>query len=136
MGRMTIVSVQIPLPLQAIAPCALEAFREPGQKHLSPIRFRQSFVIPIIELERTLGAPLWLLRQEPDNPLVQLRLLAFLRVHAAVIELGMDPTSAIFHMRNTAIPSFGHKTLFEVVRHGRADHALGYLHSLGAGFVG
>ena len=88
------------------------------------------------EPERILGAPLWLLRQEPDHPLAQLRLLAFQRVHAAVIELGIDPASGIFRMRNAPVPSLGNQTLFEVVRDGRADQALGYLHSIGAGFVG
>ena len=66
--------------LQALVPGALEAFREPGQVHLSPLRFRQFFNLGIGELERSLGAPFWLLRKEPDAPLVQLRLLAFLVV--------------------------------------------------------
>lgn len=121
---------------QAIAPGALEAFRQPGKEHLSPLRFRQFFVLGIGELESTLRAPLWLLRREPDDPVVQLRLLAFLRVHSALIDLGKDPITAGFHLRNTPIRTFRYQTLFEVVRDGRVADALGYLDSISSGFVG
>jgi len=104
--------------------------------HLSPLRFRQFFNIGMGELERTLGAPLWLLRRDPDDPLVQLRLLAFLRVHSALIDVGKDPITAAFHLRNTPIREFQHQTLFEVVRDGRVADALGYLDSISSGFVG
>lgn len=80
MGRIRVDNPWITRSLQAIAPAALEAFRQPGQTHLSPLRFRQFFILGVGELERTLGAPLWQLRREPDDPMVQLRLLAFLRV--------------------------------------------------------
>ena len=122
--------------LQAIAPGALEAFRQPGQAHFSPLRFREFFGLGIGELERTLRAPLRLLRREPDDPVVQLRLLALLRVHSALIELGKDPITAGFHLRNTPILAFRYQTLFEVVRDGRVADALGYLDSISSGFVG
>lgn len=95
-----------PLSLQALAPGVLEAFRQPGQAYLSPLRFRQSFNLGIGALERTLGASLWLLRREPDDPMVQLRLLAFLQAHSALIGLGNDPIAAAFHLRNTHIRKF------------------------------
>lgn len=136
MGRIRMDSQESPRSLPAIAPGALEAFRQPGQAHLSPLRFREFFGLGIGELERTLGAPLWRLRREPDDPLVQLRLLAFLRVHSALIDLGKDPITAGFHLRNTPIPAFRYQTLFEVVRDGRAADALGYLESINSGFVG
>ena len=136
MGRIRMDSPGSSRSLQAIAPGALQAFREPGQMHLSPLRFRQFFIIGIAELERTLRAPLWLLRRDPDDPLVQLRLLAFLRVHSALIDLGKDPITAAFHLRNTPIRAFRHQTLFEVVRDGRGADALGYLDSISSGFVG
>ena len=101
---------------RTIAAGALDAFREPGQVHLSPLRFRPPFNLGIGELERTLSAPLWLLRLEPNKPAVQMRLLSFLRVHSALIELGANPITAGFHMRNTPIGAFRHQTLFEVVR--------------------
>lgn len=107
-----------------------------GQAHLSPLRFREFFGLGIGELERTLRAPLWQLRREPDDPVVQLRLLAFLRVHSALIDLGKDPITAGFHLRNTPIPAFRYQTLFEVVRDGRVADALGYLGSISSGFVG
>ena len=129
-------SPRIMRSLQAIAPGALEAFRQPGQAHLSPLRFRQFFILGVGELERTLGAPLWRLRREPADPMVQLRLLAFLRVHSALIDLGKDPITAAFHLRNTPIPAFRHQTLFELVREGRIADALGYLDSIRSGFVG
>lgn len=136
MGRIRVDSPQIPRSLQAIAPGALGAFRQPGQAHLSPLRFRAFFGLGIDEIERTLGAPLWLLRREPDDPVVQLRLLAFMRVHSALIDLGKDPISAALHLRNTPIRAFRHQTLFEVVRDGRVAEALGYLDSISSGFVG
>ena len=136
MGRIGMDSPGSSRSLQAIAPGALEAFREPGQVHLSPLLFRQFFNLGIGELERSLGAPFWLLRQEPDDPLVQLRLLAFLRVHSALIDLGKDPITAAFHLRHTPIPAFRHQTLFEVVRDGGVANALDYLDSISSGFVG
>lgn len=136
MGRIRVDRPTSPLSLRSLAPGALEAFRQPGQAYLSPLQFRQSFNLGIGELERTLGAPLWLLRREPDDPMVQLRLLAFLQVHSALIGLGKDPITAAFHLRNTPIRAFRHQTLFEVVREGRTANALGYLDSISAGFVG
>jgi len=136
MGRIRVDSPWITRSLQAIAPGALEAFRQPGQAHLSPLRFRQYFILGVGELERTVGAPLWQLRREPENPVVQLRLLAFLRVHSALMDLGKDPITAAFHLRNTPIPAFRYQTLFEVVREGRVADALGYLDSIRSGFVG
>lgn len=114
----------------------MEAFRQPGQVHRSPLRFRQFFGLGIGELEDTLGVPLWLLRREPDDSVVQLRLLAFLRVHSALIDLGKATITAGFHLRNTPIPAFRYQTLFEVVRDGRVADALGYLDSISSGFVG
>ncbi len=102
MGRTKVDSAKSPRSLQAIAPGALEAFRQPGQAHLSPLRFREFFGIGIGELERTLRAPFWLLRREPDDPVVQLRLLAFLRVHSALIELGKDSITAGFHLSTSS----------------------------------
>lgn len=136
MERIRDDSLQMTRSLQAIAPGAFEVFRQPGQAHLSPLRFRQFFGLGVGELERTLRAPLWLLRREPDDPMVQLRLLAFLRVHSALIDLGKDPISAGFHLRNAPIRAFQYQTLFEVVRDGRAADALGYLESINSGFVG
>lgn len=136
MGRTMGDSAGHPRPLEGIPPAALEAFRVPGQTHLSPMRFREFFIVGISELERVLGAPLWLIRAEPVDPRIQLRLLAFLRVYAALMGLGLDPIRAGFHMRNTPIETFGHRTLFEVVRDGRTDAALGYLESISSGFVG
>lgn len=125
-----------PSPFEDIPPAALEAFRVHGQTHLSPMRFREFFIVGISELERVLGAPLWLLRTDPGDPRIQLRLLAFLRVYAGLMDLGLDPIRAGFHMRNTPIGTFEHRTLFEVVRDGQTDAALGYLDSVGSGFVG
>ncbi|PRH81283.1 hypothetical protein [Arenimonas caeni] len=136
MGHTKVDSAKGPRSLSAIAPGALEAFRRPGQAHLSPLRFREFFGLGIGELERTLRAPLWLLRREPNDPVVQLRLLAFLQVHSALIDLGKDPITAGFHLRNTPIPAFQYQTLFEVVRDGRVADALGYLDSISSGFVG
>jgi hypothetical protein len=125
-----------PSPFEDIPPAALEAFRLPGQTHLSPMRFREFFIVGISELERILGTPLWLIRTEPGDPRIQLRLLPFLRVYAGLMDLGLDPIRAGFHMRNTPIGTFGHRTLFEVVRDGQTDAALGYLESISSGFVG
>lgn len=135
MERTRVDGPQMTRSLQAIAPGAFEVFRQPGQAHLSPLRFRQFFGLGVGELERTLRAPLWLLRREPNDPVVQLRLLAFLRVYSALIDLGKGPVSAGFHLRNTPIRAFGYQTLFEVVRDGRVADALGYVDSISSGFV-
>lgn len=119
----------------AIAPGALEAFRQPGQPQLSPLKFRKFFHLGTGELERTLRAPLRLLRIENDDPMVQFRLLAFMWVHAALVDLGKDPVTAALHLRNTPIPVFRHQTIFETARDGRVADAMGYLDSISAGFA-
>lgn len=134
---MTTAASELPLwHRQPVARCSLEVFRQPGQPYLSPLRFRKFFNLGIAELERTLRAPFWLLQREPDNPVVQIRLLAFLRVHSALIDLGKDPITAGFHLRSPPIPAFQYQTLFEVVRDGRVAEALGYLDTISSGFVG
>ena len=115
---------------------ALEAFMEPVAQHLSPLKFRESFLLGIRELESTLGAPFWLLRREPGNPLVQKRLREYLRVHAALMGLGLNATSSLFRLRNTPIPEFRHQTLFEVVRAGQFGEAIGYVRSVSDGLAG
>lgn len=115
---------------------ALKAFVDPVAQHLSPRKFRETFILSIRELESTLGAPFWLLRREPGNPLVQKRLGEYLKVHAALMGLGLGATSSLFRLRHTPIPAFRHQTLFEVVQAGRFDDAIGYLQSVSAGFVG
>lgn len=65
---------------QPVARCSLIVFRQPGRPHLSPLRFRTYVNLGNAEPERKLRAPPWLLQREPDEPVVQLRLLAFLRV--------------------------------------------------------
>lgn len=58
------------------------------------------------------------------------------RVLQAAVDLGNDPKTALYHIKNSSIRSFEHKTAWEMIEAGRADDVVDYLRSLSAGFVG
>ena len=58
------------------------------------------------------------------------------RVLQAAVDLGNDPKTALYHVKNSPIRSFERKTAWEMVAAGRTDDVVDYLRSLSAGFVG
>ncbi|WP_242467560.1 hypothetical protein [Thiocapsa imhoffii] len=59
-----------------------------------------------------------------------------MRVLSAAAAVQPDPQRAIFLVKNEPIPAFRHKTLLQLVQEGRTADAIGYLESIGTGFVG
>ncbi|MGH8182693.1 MAG: hypothetical protein ACREPH_03435 [Rhodanobacteraceae bacterium] len=58
------------------------------------------------------------------------------RVLQAAVDLGSDPTKALYNIENYPIRSFDRKTALEMVEDGRTDDVVAYLQSLSAGYVG
>jgi len=58
------------------------------------------------------------------------------RVLWAAIDLGNDPKTALYHVKNSPIRSFENKTAWEMIAAGRTDDVVAYLRSLSAGYVG
>ena len=58
------------------------------------------------------------------------------RVLQAAVDLGNDPKTALYHIRNSPIRSFEYKTALEMIEAGRTNDVVDYLQSLSAGFVG
>jgi len=63
-------------------------------------------------------------------------LLTARRVLQAAVDLGNDPKTALYHVKNFPIRSFEYKTALEMIEAGRSDDVVGYLESLSAGYVG
>lgn len=59
-----------------------------------------------------------------------------LRVLQTAVDLGNDPKTALYHVKNSPIRSFENKTALEMVEGGRTEDVIAYLRSLSAGFVG
>jgi hypothetical protein len=76
------------------------------------------------------------LRTHPESPRLQSALRDLMRVLSAAVAVQPDPQRAIFLVKNEPIPAFRHKTLLQLVQEGRTEDAVGYLESIGTGFVG
>ena len=107
-----------------------DLFQEPGQAHLSPGRFADVLGLDLDTLARALGVHGSTLRHHPESPRTQERLRDFVKVFRAMGHLGTNVTDVAFHMKNSPIPAFEYRTLFEVVGAGKVDDALRYLESM------
>lgn len=71
-----------------------------------------------------------------DTPEAQAFACNIVRVLQAAVDLGDDPQTALYHVKNSPIRSFEYKTALEMIEGGRADDVVAYLQSLSAGYVG
>ena len=76
------------------------------------------------------------LRLNPDNEKAQTFARDVVRVLQAAVDLGNDPKTALYNVKNSPIRSFEYKTAWEMIEAGRADDVVGYLESLSAGYAG
>ena len=120
----------------AVASEVLESTREPGTTRFSPANFAALLELPLQDLAELAGVHRNTLRTHPESPRLQAALRDLMRVLVAAMEVQPDSQRAIFLVKNEPIPSFGHKTLLQLVSAGRADDAVRYVESIASGFVG
>ena len=120
----------------AVASEVLESTREPGTTRFSPANFAALLELPLQDLAELAGVHRNTMRTHPESPRLQAALRDLMRVLVAAMEVQPDSQRAIFLVKNEPIPSFGHKTLLQLVSAGRADDAVRYVESIASGFVG
>lgn len=122
--------------MAAIFADVLESTREPGTSRFSALGIAAVLGLPQQDLASLAGVHRNTLRTHPESPRLQATLRDLMRVLSAASALQPDPQRAIFLIKNEPIPAFHHKTLLQLVQEGRTEDAIGYLESVGAGFVG
>jgi len=122
--------------MAAIFADVLESTREPGTSRFSASGIASVLGLPQQDLASLAGVHRNTLRTHPESPRLQATLRDLMRVLSAASALQPDPQRAIFLIKNEPIPAFHHKTLLQLVQEGRTEDAIGYLESVGAGFVG
>lgn len=113
-----------------------ESLREPGTADLSPTAVADVLGLQQQELARLAGVHRNTLRLHPDSPQVQSTLRNLARMLTAMTQIQPDVVTAVYHIKNTPIPAFDYRTLFEIVVAGRIDEALRYIRSVSSGAAG
>lgn len=114
----------------------LETLREKGSPNLSPARIADRLALQVQELATTAGVHRNTLRTHPDSPKLQQFLRNLVRVLSAASEIQPDVEQAFFFIKNSPIPSFDHKTAYQLVSEDRTEDVIGYLASIESGYVG
>lgn len=114
----------------------LESTREPGTSRFSASGIAGILGLQQQDLAELAGVHRNTLRTHPESPRLQAALRDLMRVVSAATAVQPDAQRAIFLIKNEPIAAFRHKTLLQLVQEGRAEDAIGYLESIGAGFIG
>lgn len=122
--------------MSAIFADVLESTREPGTSRFSASSVADVLGLQQQDLAELAGVHRNTVRTHPESPRLQTALRDLMRMLSAATALQPDPQRAIFLIKNEPIPAFRHKTLLQLAREGRVEDAIGYLESVGAGFVG
>lgn len=122
--------------MSAVFANVLESSREPGTSYFSTSSVADILGLQQQDLAELAGVHRNTVRTHPESPRLQSALRDLMRIVSAATELQPDPQRAIFLIKNKPIPAFRHKTLLQLAREGRTEDAIGYLESVGAGFVG
>jgi hypothetical protein len=114
----------------------LESAREAGTSRFSAANIARALDLQYQDLATLAGVHRNTLRTHPESPKLQAAMRDLMRVLSAATTVQPDAERAFFMIKNEPIPSFRHKTLLQLVQHGRAEDAIDYLESIGAGFTG
>jgi len=114
----------------------LNELHEPGSVNLSPSRLAEKMAVQIQDLAVSAGVHRNTIRTHPESPRLQGFLRDVVRVMSAASVSQPDAASAAFWVKNTPIPSFRHKTAYQLVAEGRTDDVVSYLESIQSGYVG
>nr|WP_180166591.1 DNA-binding protein [Stenotrophomonas sp. SbOxS2]NYT99443.1 DNA-binding protein [Stenotrophomonas sp. SbOxS2] len=113
-----------------------ESLREPGTTDLSPTAIGEVLGLGQQELAQLAGVHRNTMRLHPDSPRVQALLRNLARVLTAMTQIQPDIVTAVYHIKNTPIPAFKYRTMFEVIVAGRTEDVLTYVRSASSGAAG
>jgi len=123
--------------MAAIASEALvDAVREPGSSTISIDKLVNMLDMPVQTFAEAAGVHRNTLRLNPDTEKAQAFARNVVRVLQAAVDLGNDPKTALYNVKNSPIRSFEYKTALEMIEAGRTEDVVAYLRSLSAGYVG
>lgn len=114
----------------------LENLREPGTSRLSASRVAHLFDLQLQELAELAKVHRNTLRVHPETPKLQKALRDLVRLLCAAQVLHPDLTRAVFLLKNTPVPTFGHETPLELMATDRVNDAVEYFESITAGYCG
>ena len=115
---------------------AFEQFHEEGTPNLSPTRIAEKFSLQVQEVAALAGVHRNTVRLHPESPRLQASMRNLVRVLSAAAAVQPDLERAVYYLKNSPIPAFGHKTAYQLVGEGRADDVIQYLESIASGYVG
>lgn len=117
-------------------PVLIENLREPGTSRFPPTSVAHLLDMQLQELADLAKVHRNTLRTHPESPKVQEALRDLVRLLYAAHVAQPDLTRAVFLLKNEPIPTFGHKTLLELVTAGQINDAVEYLESITGGYGG
>ena len=128
-------------PERAPVPAAVnekivDTVREPGSSTISIDRLIEMLSMQPQTFAEAAGVHRNTLRLNPHNEKAQTFARNVVRVLQAAVDLGNDPKTALYHVKNSPIRPFEYKTAWEMIEAGRSDDVVGYLESLSAGYTG
>lgn len=111
-------------------------FREAGTSRYSVSSIANALDLQQQELADLAKVHRNTLRLHPESPRLQGALRDLMRLISAARSVQPDLSEAVFLIKNEPIPTFGHKTLMQLVDDGRVEDAIAYLESVSSGYVG
>lgn len=114
----------------------VDSVREPGSSTISIERLIEMLDMQAQTFAEGAGLHRNTLRLNPNTEKAQAFARNIVRVLQAAIDLGNDPKTALYHVKNSPIRSFEYKTALEMIKRDRTDDVVAYLRSLSAGYVG
>lgn len=112
------------------------SIKAPGQSIIDVGRFRERFELSQQALASLSGVHRSTVADTPSNEKLQRLMRDSLRVVSAVAAIIGDEERAVYWMRNTPIPEFGHRVAMELVAHDKTDSVVKYLLSIQSGSSG
>ena len=110
--------------------------KAPGQPIIDAGRFRERFELSQQALASLSGVHRSAVADAPSNEKLQGFMRDSLHVFLAAAKVSEDPEFAIYWMRNTPIPTFGHRVAIDLVADGKTESVVMYLVSIESGSSG
>lgn len=112
------------------------SLKAPGQSIIDVGRFRERFELSQQALANLSGVHRSTVADAPSNEKLQSLMRDALRVVSAAVAITGDEERAIYWLRNTPIPEFGHRVAMDLLADGKVESIVKYLRSIESGFSG
>ena len=107
-----------------------------GESIIDAGHFRERFKLSQQALARLAGVHRATVADAPSNEKLQNFMRESLRVVSAAAEIAGNDDNAVYWMRNSPIPEFGHQFAMDLVAKGKTEAVIKYLQSVESGFSG